>query len=72
VFGSWRFHNYFDGLNVKPTGIPPILIRPERSYVETDVEVNGNIYKRQRIDVIMDFTSVKGCQEICRTLKPGS
>jgi hypothetical protein len=55
VYGSWRFHHYFDGLKVKPKGIPPILIRPERIYVETDVEVNRKIYKRQKIDVIMDL-----------------
>jgi hypothetical protein len=37
------------------------------TYVETDIEVNGLIYKRHRIDVLMDFTSAKGCQEICRS-----
>jgi hypothetical protein len=70
VDGSWRFHDYFDGLKVKPKNIPPMLIRPEKSYVETDVEVNGNIIKRQRIDLIMDFTSVKGCEDPEAWLSP--
>jgi hypothetical protein len=34
-----------------------MLIRPERSYVAIDVEVNGHMYKRQKIDVLKDFTS---------------
>jgi hypothetical protein len=42
-----------------------------RKYLEKDVEVNGHTHPRPRIDVIMDFTSVKGCEEICRTLRPG-
>jgi hypothetical protein len=33
VYGSGDFHNYFDGLKVKPKGIPPMLIRPQKSYV---------------------------------------
>jgi hypothetical protein len=53
--------------HIAPKGIPPMLIRPEGSYVETDVEVNG----RQRIDVLIDFTSRAGCDEICSSLKPG-
>jgi hypothetical protein len=47
VYKSWRFHNYFDGLKVKPANTPPILIRPEKSYVAANVEVNGHTYKRQ-------------------------
>jgi hypothetical protein len=71
VYGSWRFHRYFDGLKVKPVGVLPILIRPERIYVEADSEIKGHTYTRQRIDVLMGFTSPAGCQEICRALKPG-
>jgi hypothetical protein len=71
VYVRWDFHNYFDGLKVKPKAIPPMLIRPERSYVTIDVEVNGHTYKQQRIDVLIDFTSVKGCKEICKSVKPG-
>jgi hypothetical protein len=44
-----------------------MIIRPEKIYVETDVEVNGHTYKRRRIDVLMDFTSEKGCEE----MRPG-
>jgi hypothetical protein len=39
VYGSANFHNYFDGLKAKPKGIPPLLIRPQRSYVAIDVDV---------------------------------
>jgi hypothetical protein len=59
-------HNYFDGLKVKPKAISFMLIRPERSYVTIDVEVNDHTYKRQRIDVFIDFTSVKCYKEICK------
>jgi hypothetical protein len=65
--GSWRLHNCFDGLKVNPKNVPPILIIPERSYAETDVEVNGHTYKRQKIEVLM----LRGCEEMCRTLRPG-
>jgi hypothetical protein len=34
-----------------------MLIRLERIYVETSVEVNGHTYKRKSIDVLIDFTS---------------
>jgi hypothetical protein len=71
VYASWNFHNYFDGLKVNPKGIPPMLIRLVMSYVAKDIEVNGNRYPWRRIDVIMDFMSVKGCEEMCRTLRPG-
>jgi hypothetical protein len=53
VFASWDFHNHFDGLNVRPKKVPPTVIIPVKSYVETDVEVNGHVYKRRRIDVII-------------------
>jgi hypothetical protein len=58
-------------LKVKPSNVPPMLIIPVKSYVETDVEVNGHVYKRRRIDVIMYFSSPKGCDTVSRTLKPG-
>jgi hypothetical protein len=44
---------------------------PHVTYVAIDVEVSGHTYKRQRIDVLIDFTSESGCKAICRTLKPG-
>jgi hypothetical protein len=66
VYESWDFRNYFDGLKVLPKNIPPLLIRPQRSYVAIDVEVNGHTYKRQRIDVLIEFTSQAGCKEICK------
>jgi hypothetical protein len=62
VYGSCRFHDYFDGLRVIPQGIPPMLIRPERNYVETDVEVNGHTYKRQKTDVRMDLRVQKAAK----------
>jgi hypothetical protein len=62
--GSWRLHNYSDGLKVNPKNTPAILIIPERSYVETDVEVNGHTYKRQKIEVLMYFMSLRGCEDL--------
>jgi hypothetical protein len=37
-----------------------MVIRPEKSYVATNVEVNGHTYTRQRIDA-----------EISKRLRPG-
>jgi hypothetical protein len=48
-----------------------MLIRPQRSYVAIDVDVNGHTYKRQRIDVLIGFTNPAGCKEICKSLRPG-
>jgi hypothetical protein len=58
-------------MKVFPKGVPPMIIRPWRSYVARDVEVNGSRYSVHMIEVIMDFTSVDACTEMCRTLRPG-
>jgi hypothetical protein len=48
-----------------------LIVRPEKSYLAANVQVNGHAYKRQRIDVLMDFTNADGCREISRRLRPG-
>jgi hypothetical protein len=71
VLVSWRFHQYFDGLVTKGI-IPCLLVRLERTYKAASFHLGGRDIKRQRIDVIMDFTSEEGLQEVLSTLNEGT
>jgi hypothetical protein len=56
-----------DGWITKPN-TPLVTVRLEKA---THIEVNGHTYKRQRIDVLMDFTSPDGCTELSNRLRKG-
>jgi hypothetical protein len=63
VNASWLFHQCFYGLVTKGI-IPLLIVRPERVYQATTFELGGREYKRYRIDVLMDFTTKDGLEQI--------
>jgi hypothetical protein len=71
VYASWKFHQYFNGLTTHPKTIPSLIVRPERTYKANSFVVRGQTIKRHRIDVLMDFTSEAGLNEIASTLNDG-
>jgi hypothetical protein len=71
VNASWLFHQYFDGLVTRGI-IPCVLVRPERVYEATTCSVVGRESIRYRIEVLMDFTSEDGLQELLPYLHDGA
>jgi hypothetical protein len=69
VYASWLFHQYFDGLMT--AGIPCLLVRVVKMYTPTTFQIDGCTVKRQRIEVLMDFTTDDGLNEILPTLNEG-
>jgi hypothetical protein len=63
-------HQYFDGLMTEGI-IPCSLVRPERTYEWATFHVDGREIKRQQIDVLVDFTSEEGLQQVLHTLNKG-
>jgi hypothetical protein len=70
VYASWLFHQYFDGLMTEGI-IPLLIVRPEKTYEETTFRIGGRNVKRQMVEVLMDFTSEDGLNEIMPTLNEG-
>jgi uncharacterized protein YebE (UPF0316 family) len=70
VFASWLFHQYFDGLMTEGV-IPLLIVRPEKTYEVTAFRIKGRNIKRQMVQVLMDFTTEEGLNEIMPTLKEG-
>jgi hypothetical protein len=52
-------------------GIPCLLVRVVKTYTPTTFHVGRRELKRQRIDVLMDFTTEDGLREIMPTLNEG-
>jgi hypothetical protein len=70
VFASWLFHQYFDGLMTEGI-IPLLIVRPEKTYEETTFRIGRRSIKRQMVQVLMDFTTEEGLNEVMPTLKEG-
>jgi hypothetical protein len=70
VFASWLFHQYFDGLMTEDN-IPLLIVRPEQSYEDTEFGSKRRREKRQKVQVLIDFTTPDGLLEILPTLREG-
>jgi hypothetical protein len=70
VFASWLFHQYFYGLMTEDN-IPLLIVRPEKTYEDTESRVKKRSVKRQRVQVLIDFTTHEELKEILPTLHEG-
>jgi hypothetical protein len=70
VHASWLFHQCFDGRVTKGI-IPCVLVRSERVYEATTFSLGGREIIRYRIEVLMDFTTEDGLQELLPLLHDG-
>jgi hypothetical protein len=71
VNATWLFHQYLDGLVTKGI-LPCLLIRPERAYEATTFSIGGREIILYRIEVLMDFTTEAGLEELLPHLHDGA
>jgi hypothetical protein len=71
VFVSWLFYLYFQGVPTEAI-IPRMLVSPFKTYPTTTVHVEDREFKRQRLDVVMDFTTEEGLEEMRHVLHADS
>jgi hypothetical protein len=70
VFASWLFHQYFDGLMTEEN-IPLLIVRPEKTHEDTTFRIRRRNVTRQMVQVLIDFTTPEGLNEILPTLREG-
>jgi hypothetical protein len=63
VYSSWLFYLYFQGL-VTQGIIPCMLVSPIKTYPTTTLHLEGRELKRQKLDVMMDFTTEENLLEL--------
>jgi hypothetical protein len=67
AYVSWLFYQYFQGVPTEGI-IPCMLVSPFKTYPTTTLHVEGRELKRQRLDVVMDFTTEESLEEMHRVL----
>lgn len=74
IYGTWVFHQYFDGLNTEGEHeYPQLAVQFERAEERAEVDVgNGHFEWRQKIWVIIHFEDEDICTFMQSFLKPGS
>jgi hypothetical protein len=58
VYVSWLFYLFFQGVLTK--GIIPSMLVSLKTYPNTTLHLEGREIKRQRLDVVIDFTTEEG------------
>jgi len=71
IYASWDLHNYFDGLNLD-TRTPEMALKYESCGDVEAITVNGVVYQRMRVNLIIEFRDVEIATAVGGRLKVGS